>query len=74
MLTSLSLIVATACLIPAAAKLTSQPRMRASAAHFGIAWQRYQLIGLTELCAPSACLAACSGARMAGENTLYLRC
>jgi hypothetical protein len=51
MLTSLSLIVATACLIPAAAKLTSQPRMRASAAHFGIAWQRYQSIGLAELAA-----------------------
>ena len=31
MLTSLSLIVAAACLIPAGAKLTSQPRMRASA-------------------------------------------
>jgi DoxX-like family len=47
--TTFSLIVAAACLIPAAAKLTSQPRMRASAAHFGIAWQRYQSIGLAEL-------------------------
>ena len=51
MITSLSLIVAAACLIPASAKLTGQPRMRASAAHFGIAWQRYKLIGVAELCA-----------------------
>ena len=57
MLTSLSLIVAAACLIPAGAKLTSQPRMRASAAHFGIAWQRYQLIGLAELAAAIGVLA-----------------
>jgi len=49
MLTSLSLIVAAVCLLPAAAKLTSQPRMRASAAHFGIAWRQYQSIGLAEL-------------------------
>jgi uncharacterized membrane protein YphA (DoxX/SURF4 family) len=57
MLTSLSLILAAACLIPAGAKLTSQPRMRASAAHFGIAWQRYQLVGLTELAAAIGVLA-----------------
>ena len=57
MLTSLSLIAAAACLIPAAAKLTSQPRMLASAAHFGIAWQRYQLIGVAELGAAIGVLA-----------------
>ena len=57
MLTSLSLIVAAACLIPAGAKLTGQPRMRTSAAHFGIAWQRYQLIGVAELGAAVGVLA-----------------
>jgi hypothetical protein len=57
MYTSLSLILAAACLLPAGAKLTSHPRMRASAAHFGIAWQRYQLIGLAELAAAMGVLA-----------------
>ena len=57
MVTILSLLVAVACLIPAGAKLSGQPRMRASAAHFGIAWQRYQLIGLAELAAAMGVLA-----------------
>ena len=57
MLISLSLLVAVACLVPAAAKLTGQTRMRASAAHFGIAWQRYQLIGVAELAAAAGVLA-----------------
>jgi DoxX-like protein len=57
MLTSLSLVLAAACLIPAAAKLSSQPRMLASATHFGIAWQRYQLIGVAELGAAIGILA-----------------
>ena len=57
MLISLSLILAAACLIPSAAKLTGRTRMRASAAHFGIAWQRYQLIGVAELTAAAGVLA-----------------
>ena len=57
MLLSLSLVVAAACLIPAAAKLTGQARMRASAAHFGIGWQRYQLIGVAEFAAAAGVLA-----------------
>lgn len=57
MYTSLSLILAGACLVPAGAKLTSHPRMRASAAHFGIAWQQYRLIGLAEVGAAAGVLA-----------------
>lgn len=57
MLITVSLILAAACLVPAAAKLAGQPRMRASAAHFDIAWQRYQLIGVAELAAAAGVLA-----------------
>jgi hypothetical protein len=57
MFTSLSLILAVACLLPAVAKLTHHPRMQASAAHLGIAWQRYQLIGAAELAAAIGVLA-----------------
>jgi hypothetical protein len=37
--------------MPAGGKLTGRLRMRASAAHLGIAWQRYRLIGVAELAA-----------------------
>jgi DoxX-like protein len=57
MLTSVSLVLAAACLMPAGAKLTSHPRMRMSAEHLGIAWQRYQLIGVAELGAALGVLA-----------------
>ena len=57
MLVSLSLILVAACLVPAAAKLTGQPRMRASAAHLGLAWERYRLIGVAELAAAAGVLA-----------------
>ena len=36
MFVTISLLLAVACLLPAAGKLTGQPRMRQSAAHFGI--------------------------------------
>src|ERR1700756_571192 len=49
MFVTISLLLAAACLLPAAGKLTGQPRMRKSAAHFGIPWPRYRLIGLNEL-------------------------
>jgi uncharacterized membrane protein YphA (DoxX/SURF4 family) len=44
-------VLALLCLLPAAAKLSGQPRMRRSARHFGIAWERYRLIGVAELAA-----------------------
>ena len=51
MFVTISLLLAAACLLPAAGKLTGQPRIRKSAAHFGIPWPRYQLIGVAELAA-----------------------
>jgi len=53
MFLTVSLLLAAACLIPAAAKLLGHPKMRHAAAHFGIPWPRYQLIGLAELAAAS---------------------
>ncbi len=57
MLVVLSLLLAMASLIPAAAKLLAHPRMRQSAQHFGVPWRRYQLIGLAELAAAIGVLA-----------------
>jgi len=48
---ALSLLLAAACLVPAIGKLSGQPRMVASAAHFEIPWARYRLIGVAELAA-----------------------
>jgi len=56
MFLTISLLLAAACLLPAAAKLTGQPKMRKSAAHFGIPWPRYRLIGLAELAAAAGIL------------------
>jgi uncharacterized membrane protein YphA (DoxX/SURF4 family) len=56
MFVTISLLLAAACLLPAAAKLTGQPKMRQSAAHLGIPWPRYQLIGVTELTAAAGIL------------------
>jgi uncharacterized membrane protein YphA (DoxX/SURF4 family) len=56
MFVTISLLLAASCLLPAAGKLTGQPRMRKSAAHFGIPWPRYQLIGVTELAATAGIL------------------
>jgi hypothetical protein len=36
MFVTISLLLAAACLLPAAGKLAGQPKMRKSAAHFGI--------------------------------------
>src|ERR1700750_2997211 len=52
----ISLLLAAACLLPAVGKLTGQPRMRKSAAHFGIPWSRYRLIGAAELAAAAGIL------------------
>jgi hypothetical protein len=56
MLVALSLLLAGACLLPGAAKLAGHPKMRASAAHFGIRWPRYRLIGVAELAAAAGVL------------------
>ncbi len=56
MFVTISLLLATACLLPAAGKLAGQPRMWQSAAHFGIPWPRYRLIGVTELAAAAGIL------------------
>jgi uncharacterized membrane protein YphA (DoxX/SURF4 family) len=46
---TVSLLLAAVCLLPAAGKILGHPKMRQSAAHFGISWPRYQLIGVAEL-------------------------
>jgi uncharacterized membrane protein YphA (DoxX/SURF4 family) len=57
MFITISLLLAAVCLFPAAGKLTGQPKMRQSAAHFGIPWARYRLIGVAELAAAAGILA-----------------
>jgi hypothetical protein len=57
MFIAVSLLLATACLVPAAAKLLGHPKMQKSAAHFGIPWRRYRLIGVAELAAAAGVLA-----------------
>jgi uncharacterized membrane protein YphA (DoxX/SURF4 family) len=56
MFVTISLLLAAACLLPAAAKLLGHPRMRQSAEHFGILWPRYRLIGVAELAAAAGIL------------------
>ena len=57
MFVTISLLLATACLLPSAGKLLGHPRMRQSAEHFGIRWPRYRLIGVAELAAAAGVLA-----------------
>jgi hypothetical protein len=57
MFVTITLLLAAACLFPAAGKLTGQPKMRKSAAHFGIPWTRYRLIGIAEAAAAAGVLA-----------------
>jgi uncharacterized membrane protein YphA (DoxX/SURF4 family) len=57
MFVAISLLLAVACLFPAAGKLLGHPRMRQSAEHFGILWPRYRLIGVAELTAGAGVLA-----------------
>src|SRR5271165_2511914 len=56
MFITISLLLAAACLLPAAGKLTGNPKMRQSAAHFSIPWSRYRLIGVAELAAAAGIL------------------
>lgn len=57
MLITVTLLLAAACLAPAAGKLLALPQMQASAVHFGIPWSRYRLIGVAELAAVAGILA-----------------
>ena len=57
MFLALSLLLALACMAPAAAKLAGAPAVRESAAHFGIPWNRYRLISVPELAAAIGVLA-----------------
>jgi uncharacterized membrane protein YphA (DoxX/SURF4 family) len=51
-----SLLLAAVCLLPAAGKILGHPKMRQSAARFGISWPRYRLIGVAELAAGAGVL------------------
>jgi uncharacterized membrane protein YphA (DoxX/SURF4 family) len=55
--TALSIVFAGLCLLPAIAKFNANPRVVASAGHFGIPWPRYRLIGVAELLAAIGILA-----------------
>src|SRR5690349_14798338 len=57
MFVTISLLLAAACLLPAAAKLLGHPKMRQSAEHFSILWPRHRLIGVAELAAAAGVLA-----------------
>ncbi len=57
MYVALSVVLAAVCLMPGLAKVLGLPRMRESAAHFGIPWRAYQLIGVAELAAAAGVLA-----------------
>jgi uncharacterized membrane protein YphA (DoxX/SURF4 family) len=48
---TVSALLAAVCLLTEAGKILGHPKMRQSAAHFGISWPRYQLIGVAELAA-----------------------
>ena len=56
MFVAVSLLLATVYLLPAAGKILGHPKMRQSAAHFGISWPRYRLIGMAELAATAGVL------------------
>jgi len=56
MFTALSFLLAAACVLPGSAKLLGHTKMQKSAAHFGIPWHRYRLIGVAELAAAAGVL------------------
>jgi hypothetical protein len=56
MFVTVSLLMAVACLFPAAGRLLGHPKMRKSAAHFGIRWRHYRFIGAAELAAATGIL------------------
>lgn len=52
-----SVVYALMCAAPAAMKLTGTAQMRTAAAHFGIQWNRYRVIGTLEAVAAAGVLA-----------------
>ncbi len=79
MFAALSVLLLMGCLLPSAAKLAGHPRMRESARHFRIPWQRYRLIGVAELAAAAGVLAGLwwQSARPSGrrrDGVLACRC
>jgi uncharacterized membrane protein YphA (DoxX/SURF4 family) len=56
MFVTFSLLLVAVWLFPAVGKLTGNRKMRRSAAHFGIPWPRYRLIGAAELAAAAGVL------------------
>jgi hypothetical protein len=76
MFVALSLLLVAVCAVPAAAKLAGHPAMRQAAAHFGIAWSRYRLIGIAELAAAAGALTGLvwrpAGSAAAAGMTLLL--
>jgi DoxX-like family len=54
---ALSLLLAAVYLLPAAGKQLGHPKMRQSAARFGISWPRYRLIAVAELAAAAGVVA-----------------
>src|ERR1700736_5986584 len=57
MFVTVSLLLAAACVLPAARQLLGHPKRRQSAVHFRIRWPRYRLIGAAELAAAAGVLA-----------------
>jgi uncharacterized membrane protein YphA (DoxX/SURF4 family) len=53
---TVSVLLAAVCLLTAAGKILGHPKMRQSAARFGISWPRYQLIGVAEIAAAAGVL------------------
>jgi hypothetical protein len=64
MFIALSALLVVICAVPAAGKLLANPKMQGSAAHFGISWPRYRLIGVAELAAAAGVLAGVAGRRL----------
>ena len=54
MFLTVSIVLAVACLLPAAGKLLGNPKMRQSATRFGIPWRKYQSIALAEIAAATS--------------------
>ena len=57
MFVALSLLLVAVCAVPGLGKLSSQPRIVATAGHFHIPWARYRMLGFAELAAALGVLA-----------------
>lgn len=54
MFLTISIVLAVACLLPAAGKMFGNSKMRQSATRFGIPWRKYQSIALAEIAAAAS--------------------